>query len=76
MGHATAELEQRIERTFVDDAYSVSKSAQRYYIVRNMGPTDFKRIWMESHTIQEFDRAIDAYGEKMRQLGMALEDRP
>lgn len=76
MRHATAELEQRIERTFVDDAYSVSKSAQRYYIVRNMGPTEFRRIWRESHTIQEFDRAIDAYGEKMRQLGMALEDRP
>ena len=74
MGHATAELEKRIERTFVDDAYSVSKSAQRYYIVRNMGPSDFKRIWMESHTIQECDRAIDAYGEKMRQIGLALED--
>ena len=74
MGHTTAELEQRIERTFVDDAYSVSKSAQRYYIVRNMGPGDFKRIWMASHTLQDFDRAVDAYGEKMRQLGMALED--
>ena len=74
MGHATAELEKRIERAFVDDAYSVSKSAQRYYIVRNMGPTDFKRIWMESHTLQDFDRAIDAYGEKMRQIGLALED--
>lgn len=73
MTHATTGIEQRIERAFADDAYSVSKSAQRYYIVRNMGPTDFRHIWMTSHTIQDFDRAIDAYGEKMRQLGLALE---
>ena len=69
----TQTVEQRIDRVFADDAYSVSKSARRYYILRNMGPTDFRRIWMESHTLQDFDKAVDEYGEKMRQLGMAME---
>lgn len=70
----TATIEQRLERTLAEDAYSVSKSAQRYYILRNMGPSDFKRIWMASTTLQDFDKAVDAYGEKMRQLGLAMED--
>lgn len=60
----TQAIEQRIERTFRDDAYSVSKSAQRYYVVRNMPPSAFQELWLRADTLQDFDRAVDAYAAK------------
>jgi hypothetical protein len=62
-------LHQRIEKHFAE-AYNEGDCARRYRIVRNMGPTDFRKLWLNASTQQEFDAAVDAYGEKMSRLGI------